>query len=244
MADNLSGVPPVVTLSGIPGVGSFSGAGQSDLSGTAGANSALFGMPGGPDLLSQLLSQAGAGSDIPSLAAGLGLGSSLAAPSFSQGFGGLDAGSVSQQGGIGGTGGTGASGGTVAGQSAAGGSGGSVGSNTDPLSILSKVLGISSKAAGLLGGGQASQTASPTQGGVSTSDQLRSQVPGAFQTPLASPVGEGLANNVLGGIGSAGGNGGDFASVLQQYLNQAAFPNAGLFNAATGGAPFTSLQDF
>ena len=196
MADNLSGVPPVVTLSGIPGVGSFSGAGQSDLSGTAGTNGGLFGMPGGPDLLSQLLSQAGAGSDIPSLAAGLGLGSSLAAPSFSQGFGGLDAGSVSQ-------GGAGASGGTVAGQSAAGGSGGSVGSNTDPLSILSKVLGLSTKAAGLLGESPGTQTASPTQGG-GTSD-LRSQVPQAFQSPTASPTPGTPALDLIRSLGQTGG---------------------------------------
>src|SRR5690349_7928189 len=170
MAENLSNVPPIVTLSGIPGVGSFSGTGQSDLSGT-GSNplGGLFGMTGGPDLLSQLLAQAGqSGTDGSSLAAGLGLGQSLAAPSFSQG-GGLGAGSFSQQGGD--------AGGTVAGQTAGGGSaGGSVGSNTDPFSIAAKVLGLGQRFAGLVNQGQ---TASPTQGTGTVLDQ-RSQVPQAY----------------------------------------------------------------
>ncbi len=236
MADNLSNVPPVVTLSGIPGSASFSGAGQSDLSGTGSQSPFAPGMQPGMDLLQMLLQQGGG--DAASSAAGLGLGQSLSLPSFSQG-GGMG----------GGFGGLGAAGGMVAGQTAAeGGAGGGIGgasSSLDPASLIARILGIGSKLAGFAG---ASQTASPTQGGNTLSDQLRGQDLGTGASFTASPTAPGADQSALANLGNAplnlGGATTPDAFVSQLYQNLAQFPNAGLFNPATGGAPFTSLQDF
>lgn len=155
MAENLSGVPPTVTLSGLEtgmAGGGFSGASQQGL-GPSG--STPFGMEGGLDLsqLMQLLSGQGGGEE-----AGVGTGGnilqSLAQGSLGQQTGGLSAGSFGQT-----------QPGYVAGQSAAGqgpAQQAAVGA-TDPLSIVQKFLGLAQKGAGALG--SATTTASPTSGG-------------------------------------------------------------------------------
>jgi hypothetical protein len=165
-AENLSGVPPVVTLSGLQGgAGTFSGAPQQGYSGQGGGQGqGLPGMTGGLDLM-QLLAML-AGQQGPGAGTDLGLTSPLGAGSFGQpGMGGFGQG--------------GGMGSPMGGQStlagATGQQGGTSGTGSiDPLSVLQKSLGLAQKGAGLLDIGTASPTLGDT-GGASLSDQVRSQ---------------------------------------------------------------------
>src|SRR6185295_11993471 len=154
MAENLSGVPPAVTLSGLDagqGGGGFSGASQQGLAGGTAPGGSPFGMEGGLDLnqLMQLL----AGQDQAGVGTGGNILQSLTQGSLGQTQGGLSAGSFGQT-----------QPGYVAGQSSAGqgpaqqAAAGSV----DPFSIAQKVLGLAQKGAGAI---QGATTASPTAGG-------------------------------------------------------------------------------
>lgn len=230
MAENLSSVPPIVTLSGLPGVGSFSGASQQGPSGTTPAQGqATPGLMGGLDLaqlLALLGQQSGAGD--AGIGTGLGLGAGIGAGSFGQRGADL------------------LGGGRTPGQSQIAGNtqGGAPGTGTgsiDPLALTQKLLGLASKGAGLLG------TASPTQdalggtGGTSLSDQARSGQGGAFTAPTVAPTASPvsapgdinapgippdlLQDPSLGGVGAAPGTGiGDTGTNPQatslSFLNQ------------------------
>jgi hypothetical protein len=170
MADQtLSGVPPVITLSGLQGTGGFSGQQQQTLSGQGGqGGGGLPGMTGGLDLMQLLAMLAGqqgtgAGTD-------LGLTSPLTAGSFGQpGMGGFGQGM-----------GTGVGMAPMGGQSTVAGATGqqpgtSAGAGSiDPLAVLQKTLGLAQKGVGLFDTGTASPTLGDT-GGTSMSDQVRSQ---------------------------------------------------------------------
>ena len=240
MADQtLSGVPPVITLSGLQGTGGFSGQQQQTLSGQGGqGGGGLPGMTGGLDLM-QLLAMLGQGGT-PGAGTDLGLTSPLGAGAFSQpgggGFGGISGGGLglgSPQGGQG----------TVAGQT--GQQSGNVGQGSiDPLSVIQKALGLAQKGAGLLGTDTASPTIGDT-GGTSLSDQNRSAtggtggftasptlvqpygqidpstglpMPGTQQQPVAGPGG--VPASGFGEI--PGGSAGGTDPVNLQFLNQSA----------------------
>jgi hypothetical protein len=237
-AENLSGVPPVVTLSGLQGGQSFSGQPQQSLSGQGGPGQGqgLPGMTGGLDLM-QLLAMlgqgggAGAGTD-------LGLTSPLSAGSFGQpGMGGFGQGM-----------GTGVGMAPMGGQStlagATGQQGGTSGAGSiDPLSVLQKTLGLAQKGVGLFDTGTASPTLGDT-GGASMSDQARSQQGGtggissipftasptagtdtAINSALNPPTGAGTAADVSGNAAlqalPGGGTGGQ-EPVNLNFLNQSA----------------------
>lgn len=222
-----------MTLSGLPGVGSFSGASQQGPSGTTPAQGqATPGLTGGLDLaqLLALLGQQGGAGDA-GIGTGLGLGAGIGAGSFGQS--GADLGLQ----GAGGPPQSMVAGGT---QGAPGAGAGSI----DPLALTQKLLGLASKGAGLLG------TASPTQdtlgdtGGVSLSDQVRSLQGGAIPaltggpspTPTASPTGVAadflgvppgsaadVAGQAAGGVGAAPGSaigGGQPGNTTLSFLAQ------------------------
>lgn len=161
MADeNLSGIPPSVTLSGLnAGAPNIGGTAAPGMSGSPEASGGFLpGMEGGLDLatLAQLLQQGGEASG---LSAAGPINQSLAAGSFGQQAGGLSAGSLGQS-----------QPGYVAGQSSAGGQ--TQGQNAaagaaDPFSILQKFLGVAQKGVGALNN---SFTASPTQSDMAGSD--------------------------------------------------------------------------
>ena len=181
MAENLSGIPPVVTLSGLSaGPGGFSGITQRPQSGgLSGTQPGRPGMTGGLSLaeLIQLLGAQGGGdlgaANQIGLLQPIGAGG-LGTQSFSQPQGG-------QQG--------------IAGQMSSPGPGGVIaGQNTsiDPIALLTKLFGVGKTAVGL---------ASPVQGdsagdlgtrgdtgGQSLSDQMRTSSPvNTGGAPMTSP---------------------------------------------------------
>jgi hypothetical protein len=207
----LSGVPPVITLSGIPsGAHGFSGASQQSLSGDPAYGSARPGMTGGASLLDllqqQQIQQLLAGGDT-SAAAGLGLSQPLTLPSFGQNTGGLGAGNIGQGYGTAGQTGTGpgaTAGGMLAGQGS--------GTTADTLALLAKSLGLVKTGVGL---------ASPSaQGAPGTS---------------ANPITENAPPGVVAALGQQnaqdlyGGAAGSYTPYAQQTLEQfglRAFPRA------------------
>lgn len=231
MPDNLSGVPPLVTLSGLnagQGLG-LNGPTPQSLAGPQ--TGATPGMTGGPDLLQLMLMQAGAGGAGDT---GVGALTPFTQQAIGQQIGGLGAGAFGQQ--MGGTGGV------VAGQTAGQQTG--QGTSVDPLAILQKVLGLAQKGSGLLSQGQAG-TSSPATG-TSLSDQLRSAqgVPGQTDIPTASPTTglQGIDPALLAFLQGTPG-----AAIPQQFLNQGlGGPTPFISNpyGPTGGAPFTPLTDF
>lgn len=202
---NLSGVPPAVTLSGLGagpgGAGNLSGTNAQGIGGTGGTGGFLPGMEGGMDLatLMQMLQ----GGDAT---AGLGVGGSInagvGAGSFGSG-GGLGAGSFGQtQPGY--VAGMSSMGGQTQGQQAAAGA-------IDPASIIQKFLGVAQQGAKAFGGGTG--TASPTTGSGATGAEQE-----AFTTGTASPVnvGQDLSQSGLfqGGIGGTS----SFADPTLEFL--------------------------
>lgn len=174
MAENLSGIPPAVTLSGLQqspaGMSGVPGA-QAGLGG-GGYGGGLPGMEGGMDLAT-LLQMLGGGEDSTvgtggSLTAGLGAGSfgsagGIGSDAFGQTQPGYTAGQTSM-------------GGQTQGQNAAAGA-------ADPFSIIQKFLGTAGKLAGGLGG-----TASPTAGSDLTLEGQLFQPEGASTIGTSSPT--------------------------------------------------------
>lgn len=192
MAENLSGVPPAVTLSGLDagaGGGGFSGASQQSLGGAGGPTNAI-GMEGGLDLnqLMQLLASQG---EQPGAGTSSSLQGSVAQGSIGQAPGGLSAGSFGQT-----------QPGYVAGQSSSGQGPAqqAAAGSADPFAILQKFLGTAQKGIGAAAG---ANTASPTGGG--TDLTLNTNLGGLSGTGSPSVAGTAsptVAQDMQGTLGS------------------------------------------